>query len=115
MIEKARDEPGPVVCGRSGLHCSPSAQPDTGAPCPFRLLKTSADDRSPLNGRPFKCRECGSPAATLFAIESQAELEGVQAALVGPSRPVTLDCERVDREGRADRVQGAIMHSNPQP
>jgi hypothetical protein len=38
---------------------------------PFRLLKTGPADRTPLYGRPFKCRVCGSLEVTLYDIESQ--------------------------------------------
>ena len=54
---------------------------------PFRLLKTSESDRTPLYGRPFKCRACGSSEVTLLAIDSQAELEEVQRDLAGPPQP----------------------------
>jgi hypothetical protein len=50
---------------------------------PFRLLRTSETDRTPLYGRPFKCRTCGSPEVILSAIESQAELEAIQRATPG--------------------------------
>jgi hypothetical protein len=57
---------------------------------PHRALppsETSADDRSPLYSRPFKCKACGSRDVILFAIESQAELAEIQRALAGPPRP----------------------------
>jgi hypothetical protein len=40
-----------------------------------------AGDRTLLYGRPFKCKECGSPEVALVAIESQAELEAVRRIL----------------------------------
>jgi hypothetical protein len=54
---------------------------------PFRMLNTSDTDRTPLYGRPFKCKACGSLEVTLFAIESQSELDEAQRALAGPKRP----------------------------
>jgi hypothetical protein len=54
---------------------------------PFRLLKTRDADTTPLYGRPFKCRACGSREVTLFAIESRAELDAVQQAMAGPKQP----------------------------
>lgn len=54
---------------------------------PFRLLKASDEDRTPLYGRPFECRECNSPEVTLFTIDSQAELDGVQRDLARPRQP----------------------------
>jgi hypothetical protein len=44
-------------------------------------------DQSPLYGWPFKCKACGSREVTLFAIESQAELDAVQRSLAGPKQP----------------------------
>lgn len=38
------------------------------------------------SGRPFDCRACGSAETKLSAIESQAELDEIQAALSGPAR-----------------------------
>jgi hypothetical protein len=49
----------------------------------FRLLKTGPADRTPLYGRPFKCKACGSREVTLFSMESQAELEEIQRAMAG--------------------------------
>jgi hypothetical protein len=53
---------------------------------PFRLLKTRDDDRTPVYGRPFKCKTCGSPEVTLFAVESQAELDAFQQAMARPKQ-----------------------------
>jgi hypothetical protein len=57
---------------------------------PFRLLKTSDDDCTPVYGRPFKCKACGSREVALFSIESQAELDAVQSALAGPPQPARV-------------------------
>jgi hypothetical protein len=57
---------------------------------PFRLLKTGPDDRTPLYGRPFRCKACGSREVALFSIESQAELDEVQRALAGPPQARSL-------------------------
>jgi hypothetical protein len=44
------------------------------------LLKTGPDDRTPLYGRPFKCKACGSREVVLYAIDDQAELDAIQRA-----------------------------------
>ena len=53
---------------------------------PFRLLKIREDDRTPLYGRPFKCKACGSPEVMLFAIESRSELDAIQQAMAEPKQ-----------------------------
>ena len=75
MLELARDAPGSVACGRSGLPLLAACPNGHRRTVPFRLLKTSDDDRTPLYAWPFKCKTCGSAEVTLFAIDSQAELE----------------------------------------
>jgi hypothetical protein len=87
MLEISRGAPGRVACGRSGLPLLAICPNGHRRTVPFRLLKTSADDRSPLYSRPFKCKACGSRDVTLFAIESQAELAEIQRGLAGPPRP----------------------------
>ena len=84
MLEVPRDAPGSVACGRSGLPLLAVCLCGRRRLVPFRLLKTSETDPTPLYGRPFKCRACGSRDVTLFAIESHAELKAVQEALAGP-------------------------------
>lgn len=93
MIEIPRDSPGSAACGYSGrplLAICPAGHRRT---VPFRLLKTAEDDRSPLYGRPFKCPACASPEVTLFAIESQDELEALRDTVTlhgrRPSAPTT--------------------------
>ena len=71
---------------------------------PFRLLKTSEDDRSPLYGRPFKCKACGSREVTLFAIEGQAELDKVLPSLAGPPQPA----QAPTTHARPDPDQGLL-------
>lgn len=56
---------------------------------PWHSLRTDNDDATPLYGRPFKCFVCGSRDVTLFAIETQAELDAVRSTFLRP--------ERVDR------------------
>ena len=87
MIAIPRDAPGAVACGRSGLPLLAICAIGHNRLVPFRLLKTSATDRTPINGRPFKCKACGSRDVTLFSIDSQAELDTVQKALAGPPKP----------------------------
>jgi hypothetical protein len=86
-IEIPQDAPGSVACGRSGLPLLASCSNGHRRMIPFRLLKTGPDDRTPLYGQPFKCRTCGSREVTLFAIESQAELDAVQQAMAGSNQP----------------------------
>jgi hypothetical protein len=87
MIEIPQDAPGSVACGRSGLPLLATCSNGHRRMIPFRLPKTRDDDRTPLYGRPFKCQACGSREVTLFAIESQAELDEIQQALAGPKQP----------------------------
>jgi hypothetical protein len=87
MIEIPRDAPGSVACGRSGLPLLATCPAGHRRTVPFRLLKTSESDRTPLYGRPFRCKACGSPEVTLFAIEDQIELAAIQRALAGPPKP----------------------------
>jgi hypothetical protein len=70
----------------------------------FRLLKTGPDDRTPLYGRPFRCKACGGREVTLFAIESQAELDAVQQAMAGPKQPA----EAPTTHARPDPDKGLI-------
>jgi hypothetical protein len=86
MIEIPRDAPGSVACGRSGLPLLATCPAGHRRTVPFRF-KTSESDRTPLYGRPFRCRACGSPEVTLFAIEDQIELAAIQRALAGPPKP----------------------------
>jgi hypothetical protein len=57
---------------------------------PFRLLKASEDNRTPLYGRPFKCSASDCAEVALFAAERKVELEKIQRPLAGrrnkPSR-----------------------------
>jgi hypothetical protein len=52
-------------------------------------LKHRAPDleSAALYGRPFRCKACGSGEVTLFAIESQAELDAIQQAMARPKQP----------------------------
>lgn len=50
---------------------------------PFRLLKASDGDRTPLYGRLFKCPTCGTrDVASLCAIETLAELDELRPELL---------------------------------
>jgi hypothetical protein len=71
MIEIPRDATGSVACGRSGLPLLAMCPNGHRRMIPFRLLKTGPADRTPLYGRPFKCRVCGSLEVTLYDTESQ--------------------------------------------
>jgi len=87
MIEIPRDAPGSIACGRSGLPLLAMCPTGHRRTVPFRLLKTSESDRTPLYGRPFRCKVCGSPEVTLFAIEDLLELAAIKLALDGPPKP----------------------------
>jgi hypothetical protein len=89
MIEIARDAPGSVACGRSGLPLLAICPCGRHRTVPYRLLKTSDTDRTPLYGRLFRCKACGRREVTLFAIESQAELAAIQRAMAKPRQPAT--------------------------
>jgi hypothetical protein len=56
MIEISRDAPGSVACGRSGLPLLAVCPCGRRRLIPFRLLKTSEIDRTPIYARPFKCK-----------------------------------------------------------
>jgi hypothetical protein len=87
MIEIARNAPASVACGRSGRPLLAICPKGHRRFIPFRLLKTSAADRTPLYGRPFKCRVCGSPEVTLCDIESHAELDDLHNAMAEQPKP----------------------------
>jgi hypothetical protein len=84
MNELSWNAPGSIACGRSGLPLLAICPNGHRRLIPFRLLKTSLGDQTPLYGRPFRCKECGSPEVTLFAIESQAELNMLRPELLPP-------------------------------
>ncbi len=56
MIEIPQDAPGSVACGRSGLPLLATCPNGHRRMIPFRLLKTGDDDRTPVYGRPFRCK-----------------------------------------------------------
>jgi hypothetical protein len=87
MIDIPRDAPGSIACGRSGLPLLAICPNGHRRTVPFRLLKTSDADRTPLYGRPFRCRICGSAEVTLFALEGQSELKAIQREVAGPRQP----------------------------
>ncbi|MPZ36366.1 MAG: hypothetical protein GEV13_36375 [Rhodospirillales bacterium] len=86
MLQLPQDAPGSVATGRSGRPLLAICSSGHRRTVPFRLLMASEADRTPLYGRPFKCRACGSREVTLFDIESQAELDHVRTSL--PSEEV---------------------------
>lgn len=88
MIPISRESAGSIACGRSGLPLLAICPAGHRRTVPFRLLKTSDDDRTSLYGRPFKCRTCGSRKVTLFAIQSQTELNEVRSELAGQKQRV---------------------------
>ena len=84
MIKIPRDAPGSVACGRSGLPLLALCLAGHHRTVPFRRLKTSETDQTPIYGRPYRCGKCGSREVKLFAIEYQAELDAIQQAMTGP-------------------------------
>lgn len=102
MIEISRDAPGFVACGRSGRPLLGTCPNGHRRMVPFRLLKTGDEDPTPLYGRPFKCKACGSREVTLFALESQAELDTVRPSLVWrdhlPSAPTNYARQGPDKD-----------------
>ena len=103
MLQLARDAPGSDACNRSGLPLLAICPNRHRRLIPFRLLKAHADDRTPLYGRPFKCKECGSPEVTLFAIESQVELREVQRGLSPSKGPAEAPTSHPRADPDADR------------
>ena len=104
MIEIPRDAPGSVACGRSGLPLLAVCPNGHRRTVPFRLLKTGPDDRTPVYGRPFKCKACGSQKVTLFVVERQAELDEIQCALAGPPQAVRAPTTHPARDPHAGFV-----------
>jgi hypothetical protein len=103
MIPIARDAAGSVACGRNGLPLLATCSNGHRRTVPFRRLRTSEGDRTPVYGRPFKCKACGSPEVALFVIESQAELTEIQGALAGP-QPATAPTTHPQRDPNASFV-----------
>ena len=104
MIDIPRDAPGSVACGRSGLSLLTICPNGHHRTVPLRLLKTSESDRTAIYGRPFKCRACGSREVTLFAIESQTELDAIQRELTGPPQPADAPTTHRPRDPQAGFV-----------
>jgi hypothetical protein len=102
MIAIPQEAPASVACGRSGLPLLAICPNGHRRTVPFRLLKTSESDRTPLYGRPFKCRECGSrEVAMLYAVETQAELAELRRELSSP-RPTLPHSTHRPRHPDAD-------------
>lgn len=93
MIEVARDDSGSEVCRRSALPLLAICPGGHRSLVPLRLIKASADDRVPLCGRQFRCRQCGSRDVTLFVIENRAELEQLRPELL-PALPTVAPTNR---------------------
>lgn len=87
MFQIDRNAPGSIACGRSGLPLLAVCSSGHRRTVPFLRLKTSEEDRTPLYGRPFKCLMCDSSEVTLFAIESQAELDDVRRSFPSNRQP----------------------------
>jgi len=96
------DAPGSAACGRSGLPLVALCGNDHRRLVPFRLLKTGNDDRSSLYGRPFVCKECGNRKVTLFAIESQIELDALRRTQRQVDRPAVAPTNYRKRDPAAD-------------
>jgi hypothetical protein len=85
MTPIARDAPASIACDRSGLPLLAACASGHRRLVPFRLLRTSAEDRTMLYGRPFLCRTCGSRDVALWLVDDQAELEALLAELSPPA------------------------------
>lgn len=88
MTPIARDAPASIACNRSGRPLLAVCGNGHRRLVPFRLLKASAEDRSPLYGRPFRCRTCGSRDVALWLVDDRAELEALLAELATPAPAV---------------------------
>jgi len=102
MLQIPTDALGSVARGRSGLPLLATCPNGRRRTAPFRLPKTHDNDRTPLYGRPFLCRECGSREVTLFAIESQAELGAVRRTLPQTDRPTVAPMNYRKHDPAAD-------------
>ena len=96
MIELPPDAPGEAACGYSGRPLV--ALCTCGRRCfvPFRHLRTDYGDRTPLYSRPFMCPACGSATVTLFAPESQAEMDAIRPHLLPPEAAQSGEVRRID-------------------
>jgi hypothetical protein len=103
LLQFPRDAPGSDACNRSGRPLLAICPNQHRRLIPFRLLKTSNDDRTPFYVRPFKCKECGSPEVTLFAIESQGELTAIQRGLSPSKGPAEVPTTHPRANPDADR------------
>ena len=104
MIAIPQDAPASVACGRSGLPLLAVCPMGHRRTAPFRLLKTSENDTTLLYGRPYRCRQCDSPEVTLFAVESQAELDDLRRAIAGPPKSTRAPTTHPARDPYADFV-----------
>jgi hypothetical protein len=104
MIQIARDAPASITCVRSGLPLLAICPNGHRRTVPFRLLKTSEDDRTPLYCRPFKCKVCGSQEVSLFSIESQAELDHARRSFPSNQHPTQAPTTHRPRDPHADFV-----------
>ena len=100
MTPMPRDAPASIACGRSGLPLLAECANGHRRTVPFRLLKTHDGDTTPLYGRPFKCRQCGSREVSLFLID-QAELEALRPELL-PAVPSTAPTNYRARDPNAE-------------
>lgn len=80
MIELRRDAPGSAACDRSGLPLLAVCPAGHRRTIPFRRLHTGPGDASALYRRTYKCKVCGSTDVTLYAIESQEELDAIRSS-----------------------------------
>ena len=87
MIAIPRDAPGSVACGRSGLPLLAICPIGHNRLIPYRLLKTSETDRTPLYGRPFKCKACGSREVIAVRDREPGRARRRPAGLAGPKQP----------------------------
>ena len=84
MIELCKDAPGEAACGYSGRPLLAVCSCGRRRTVPFRKLRTDFGDKTPIYGRPFRCKDCQSTDVTLFALDDIPEFERIRDELLSP-------------------------------
>lgn len=88
MIELHKDAPGEAACGYSGRPLLVVCSCGQRRAVPFRKLRADFGDKSPIYGRPFRCKACQSSDVTLFVFNDPAEFYRVWDELRDPPEPL---------------------------
>ena len=88
MIELPKNAPGEAACGYSGRPLLAVFSCGGRRTVPFRKLRTDFGDKTPIYGRPFRCRTCQDGEVTLFVFDSIPEFERVRDELRRPPEPL---------------------------